>query len=105
MKASSIFSPGEDSMKITLSASFQLITGTNTPPFLWVPTTPVFSSTISGISYWMQSKECTRLDAGCKEQSLLYGCRLFTWKFFQTHSSKFPSRLRSRQCHRALYLK
>ncbi|GFV18733.1 uncharacterized protein LOC103524116 [Trichonephila clavipes] len=44
-----------------------------------------FSSKISGLSYWMQSKGRTRLNAGRKEQSLQDGCSLFVWKlFFQT---------------------
>ncbi|GFW67897.1 hypothetical protein TNCV_3872271 [Trichonephila clavipes] len=49
MKVSSIFSPGDDSMRITLSGTFRLITEKNTPPFFWftrlmllVPQYPVF---------------------------------------------------------------
>ncbi|GFS73892.1 hypothetical protein TNCV_108061 [Trichonephila clavipes] len=37
MKASSIFSPGEDSMRITLSDTFRLIAKKNTSSFLWCP--------------------------------------------------------------------
>ncbi|GFU65626.1 hypothetical protein TNCV_635491 [Trichonephila clavipes] len=37
MKASSIFSPGEGSTRITLSGTFRLITKKNMPLFLWCP--------------------------------------------------------------------
>ncbi|GFV30226.1 hypothetical protein TNCV_97031 [Trichonephila clavipes] len=37
MKASSIFSPGEDSAKINLSSSFRLVTEKDMPSFLWHP--------------------------------------------------------------------
>ncbi|GFY08109.1 hypothetical protein TNCV_1355231 [Trichonephila clavipes] len=37
MTARSNFSPGEDSTRINLSGTFQLITAKNTPLFLWCP--------------------------------------------------------------------
>ncbi|GFU99954.1 hypothetical protein TNCV_236071 [Trichonephila clavipes] len=49
MKASSTFSPGEDSTRITLSRTLRLITEKNTPAFFWssqlmfsAPQYPVF---------------------------------------------------------------
>ncbi|GFX52560.1 hypothetical protein TNCV_4325761 [Trichonephila clavipes] len=45
-------------------------------------TTDVFGSPVTGLSYWMQSKGHSRLDAECKGQSLQDFCRLFAWKFF-----------------------
>ncbi|GFX54158.1 hypothetical protein TNCV_2337941 [Trichonephila clavipes] len=42
--------PAEDSMRITLSGTFHLITEKNTNPILVVSTTDVFSSAISGLS-------------------------------------------------------
>ncbi|GFV96390.1 hypothetical protein TNCV_2869681 [Trichonephila clavipes] len=41
------------------------------------------SPQISRLSCWVQSKGHSRLDAGCKGQSLQDGCRLSAWKFFQ----------------------
>ncbi|GFT54765.1 hypothetical protein TNCV_5001361 [Trichonephila clavipes] len=45
-------------------------------------TADVFSSTVSGLFNWMQSKERTRLDARRKGQSVQKNCRLFALNFF-----------------------
>ncbi|GFY29910.1 hypothetical protein TNCV_4072231 [Trichonephila clavipes] len=92
MKASSNFSPGEDSTRITLSGTFRLITEKNTTIFLRCPRL-MFSAS----QYLFEIvKESARRDAEHKGQSLQDGRRLFVWKFFFRHNNKVMNKLRSR---------
>ncbi|GFX76640.1 hypothetical protein TNCV_3163581 [Trichonephila clavipes] len=88
MKASPIFSPGDDSTRITLLGTFILITEKNTTPFLWcqrlicsVPSYPVFI------------ERCRQRDTldwmpGLKGHSLQDGCRVFAWRTLMSRASR-----------------
>ncbi|GFU94544.1 hypothetical protein TNCV_2645301 [Trichonephila clavipes] len=64
------------------AAPFRMPPGGHGPLLHTSHATPLISSTISGLSCWMQSKGHTRMDAGNKGQSLKDGCILFVQKFF-----------------------
>ncbi|GFV97209.1 hypothetical protein TNCV_161781 [Trichonephila clavipes] len=95
MNASSIFSPGEDSTRITLTGTFRIIIEKITPPFLWCPRLmfsapqyPVFPAGCSqrGMPDWtlgVKANLCKTDVDNLPENS-------------SRHSSKVTSELRSR---------
>ncbi|GFW16925.1 hypothetical protein TNCV_2760531 [Trichonephila clavipes] len=72
MKISCIFSPSDNSTRITLFGTFRFIPEKKTPPFLWC--LRLLFSALSALSSCMHSKGSTGLDTGRKGQSLQDGC-------------------------------
>ncbi|GFW85517.1 hypothetical protein TNCV_145621 [Trichonephila clavipes] len=93
MKASSTFSPGEDSTKITLAGESRLISKTNTPPFLWYSQLMLLAPQKLVFLTGCRQRDTQDWAPGVNDSLCMMAVDCLSGNSFSRHSSKVTSKL------------